>query len=187
MSSVVRTPSVKQRRYSSRDKFRTALGLGTVFKDPDVIVARSHSHSRGPHTRQSIDTPVSRSTRRKHRKDRSKDVRDVSFLDPANDDNPDPNLGIERRESFVVVDSTVPMEAIPNQFRRPPVRMDAQDGPWSVSVAETPHDASSYSLYIKSELAFLITFLSSTSLGAAQCHSGVMIVGARSRLVSVSL
>jgi hypothetical protein len=33
---------------------------------------------------------------------------------------------------------------------RPPVRMDAQDGPWSISVAETPHDAQSYSLYIKS-------------------------------------
>ncbi|KAF7347299.1 hypothetical protein MVEN_01485200 [Mycena venus] len=33
--------------------------------------------------------------------------------------------------------------------RRPPVRMNAQDGPWSVSVAETPDDARSYSLYIK--------------------------------------
>jgi serum/glucocorticoid-regulated kinase 2 len=153
MSSVVRTPSAKQRRYSSRDKFRTALGLGTVFKDPDGLVSRSQSHSRGPHTRQSIDTPGSRSTRRKHRKDRSKNIRDLSFLDPA-DDNPDPNLGIERRDSFVVVDNTIPMEVIPNQPRRPPVRMDAQDGPWSVSVAETPHDARSYSLYIKSELRF---------------------------------
>jgi hypothetical protein len=35
--------------------------------------------------------------------------------------------------------------------RRPPVRIDAQEGPWSVSVAETPHDAHSYSIYIKSE------------------------------------
>jgi serine/threonine protein kinase len=33
--------------------------------------------------------------------------------------------------------------------RRPPVRIDAQEGPWSVSVAETPHDAHSYSIYIK--------------------------------------
>ncbi|KAF5346145.1 hypothetical protein D9758_009983 [Tetrapyrgos nigripes] len=32
--------------------------------------------------------------------------------------------------------------------RRPPVRVD-QDGPWSVSVAESPHDPRSYSLYIK--------------------------------------
>ena len=29
--------------------------------------------------------------------------------------------------------------------------MDNQDGPWSVSVAETPYDARSYSLYIKSK------------------------------------
>jgi len=35
--------------------------------------------------------------------------------------------------------------------------MDTQDGPWSVSVAETPYDARSYSLYIKSE-SFAITF-----------------------------
>ncbi|KIJ13756.1 hypothetical protein PAXINDRAFT_80186 [Paxillus involutus ATCC 200175] len=33
--------------------------------------------------------------------------------------------------------------------RRPPVRIDAQEGPWSISVAETPHDARSYSIYIK--------------------------------------
>jgi hypothetical protein len=30
--------------------------------------------------------------------------------------------------------------------------MDNQDGPWSVSVAESPYDARSYSLYIKSRL-----------------------------------
>ncbi|KAJ7201395.1 kinase-like protein [Mycena pura] len=34
-------------------------------------------------------------------------------------------------------------------IRRPPVRINAQDGPWSVSVAESPGDARSYSLYIK--------------------------------------
>ncbi|KAF9561633.1 hypothetical protein CPC08DRAFT_635234 [Agrocybe pediades] len=33
--------------------------------------------------------------------------------------------------------------------RRGPVRMDTQDGPWSVSVAENPYDSLSYSLYIK--------------------------------------
>ncbi|KAF9017976.1 kinase-like protein [Hymenopellis radicata] len=35
------------------------------------------------------------------------------------------------------------------QNRRAPVRIDAEDGPWSVSVAESPHDTRSYSLYIK--------------------------------------
>ncbi|EMD32664.1 hypothetical protein CERSUDRAFT_118690 [Gelatoporia subvermispora B] len=33
--------------------------------------------------------------------------------------------------------------------RRVPFRVDGQDGPWAVSVAETPHDSTSYSLYIK--------------------------------------
>ncbi|KAJ7762342.1 kinase-like protein [Mycena maculata] len=37
----------------------------------------------------------------------------------------------------------------PATARRPPVRMNPQDGPWSVSVAETPDDPRSYSLYIK--------------------------------------
>lgn len=34
-----------------------------------------------------------------------------------------------------------------------------QDGPWSVSVAETPYDTHSFSLYIKSECLYLV-FLS---------------------------
>ncbi|KAF8910199.1 hypothetical protein CPB84DRAFT_1673057 [Gymnopilus junonius] len=38
---------------------------------------------------------------------------------------------------------------IPSSSRRGPVRMDTQDGPWSVSVAENPYDSLSYSLYIK--------------------------------------
>ncbi|KAJ6604978.1 hypothetical protein B0H10DRAFT_2077512 [Mycena sp. CBHHK59/15] len=54
---------------------------------------------------------------------------------------------------FVFVDGNIPtdpntMDQV-NTTRRPPVRMNAQDGPWSVSVAETPDDARSYSLYIK--------------------------------------
>lgn len=40
---------------------------------------------------------------------------------------------------------------------RRPLRLD-QDGPWSVSVAENPDDARSYSLYIKS--AFVISIAS---------------------------
>ncbi|KAH6911129.1 AGC/AGC-unique protein kinase [Coprinopsis sp. MPI-PUGE-AT-0042] len=41
------------------------------------------------------------------------------------------------------VDTNIPAN------RRQPVRMDGQDGPWAVSVAESPHDSRSYSLYIK--------------------------------------
>lgn len=38
------------------------------------------------------------------------------------------------------------------QPRRKPLRMDAQDGPWSISVAENPSDTKSYSIYIQSKL-----------------------------------
>lgn len=31
------------------------------------------------------------------------------------------------------------------------MRLDAEDGLWAISVAETPYDARAYSLYIKSE------------------------------------
>jgi serum/glucocorticoid-regulated kinase 2 len=49
-------------------------------------------------------------------------------------------------------------------IRRPPVRIDAQEGPWSVSVAETPHDAHSYCIYIKSECpSYLPLFLHSSA------------------------
>lgn len=36
-----------------------------------------------------------------------------------------------------------------NLPRRAAMRVETQEGPWSVSVAESPHDARSYSLYIK--------------------------------------
>ncbi|KAK7063688.1 hypothetical protein R3P38DRAFT_2674852 [Favolaschia claudopus] len=67
--------------------------------------------------------------RRKLRAHRAGPVQDFVFVDDANIPT-DPNT-------------------MDNASRRPPVRMNAQDGPWSVSVAETPHDARSYSLYIK--------------------------------------
>ncbi|PPR05115.1 hypothetical protein CVT24_010090 [Panaeolus cyanescens] len=52
---------------------------------------------------------------------------------------------------------------LPSSSRRGPVRMDNQDGPWSVSVAETPDDSRSYSLYVKSEF-FSVSLYFSESL-----------------------
>ncbi|KZS93531.1 hypothetical protein SISNIDRAFT_474447 [Sistotremastrum niveocremeum HHB9708] len=43
--------------------------------------------------------------------------------------------------------------------RRTPLRMDAQDGPWSVSVAASPHDSKSFSIYITSPLPSFSLFL----------------------------
>ncbi|EIN14271.1 hypothetical protein PUNSTDRAFT_80494 [Punctularia strigosozonata HHB-11173 SS5] len=39
--------------------------------------------------------------------------------------------------------------AVQKSSRRAPLRMDAQDGPWSVSVADNPYDKGSYNIYIK--------------------------------------
>ncbi|KAJ4470908.1 hypothetical protein J3R30DRAFT_3531778 [Lentinula aciculospora] len=58
-------------------------------------------------------------------------------------------LTFEEPESTVFIDREMlknHMDTAPS--RRGPVRID-QDGPWSVSVAESPHDSRSYSLYIK--------------------------------------
>lgn len=44
--------------------------------------------------------------------------------------------------------------APPRAMRRHPLRIDVQEGPWTISVAETPHDARSYSIYIKSAFIF---------------------------------
>ncbi|KAJ3875167.1 hypothetical protein F5051DRAFT_414837 [Lentinula edodes] len=59
-------------------------------------------------------------------------------------------LTFEEPESTVFIDREMlknhHMDTAPS--RRGPVRID-QDGPWSVSIAESPHDSRSYSLYIK--------------------------------------
>jgi hypothetical protein len=69
-------------------------------------------------------------------------------------------------QDFVFIDDEKNIPTDPNTMdaastRRPPVRMNPQDGPWSVSVAETPGDDRSYSLYIKSE--FLLVYRATES------------------------
>lgn len=65
---------------------------------------------------------------------------------------------------------------LPTSLRRGAIRMD-QDGPWSVSVAETPYDAYSFSLYIKSEFHRLFLLL---SLSMAPRHLFCVILPALS-------
>lgn len=64
------------------------------------------------------------------------------------------------REAILVADDTPPdahapqtMTTLPARNGGTPVRMDTQDGPWSISVAEAPHDPSSYCLYVKCEFS----------------------------------
>ena len=87
------------------------------------------------------------STRRRRRKSReSQSIISLSFFEP---------------DSTVHVENVPPppspqvMTATPERRSRPSrrqvLRVDAQDGPWTVSVAENPHHQSSYTLYVKSE------------------------------------
>lgn len=133
---------------TSKKKFKTVLGLGNpVFKDDTVVPDHKLGQARRPNylTRRSADGARSHSQKRKQRHGRSS-VADTSFFEPdailipSPDENTNPIPSIENMKP---IDMNTP--------RRPPVRMDAQAGRWSVSVAETPHDARSYSLYIKSE------------------------------------
>jgi serum/glucocorticoid-regulated kinase 2 len=152
MPSLVRSSSSKPHRYqpSSKDKFRTVLGLGPVFKHPNPTVPHPHPGGHNSaYSRKSIDTPRSYKAKRKHKVERAS-VTDRSFFGlTAETTGVISNEDHETSESFIVIDNMKRFEA--NNSRRPPVRMDAQDGPWSVSVAETPYDAQSFSLYIKSE------------------------------------
>lgn len=139
---------------ASKKNLKTVLGLGaTVFKDdtaaqlsPSAKPTPPTARRQNTFTRKSIDTARSYSQRRKQRQERS-NVSDTCFFEPdaivipSSDETTDPIPTLENKMKNIDA----------NTSRRPPVRMDAQDGPWSVSVAETPHDARSYSLYIKSE------------------------------------
>jgi len=154
MPNLVPPLSSKPQRHhpSSKDKFRSALGLGAVFKDPAFLAPYPLPQRRDPHTRNSADIPRSYQVNRQHKADLSS-VTDRSPLAPANIPTGTFSNGeLNTSEYFLILDDMKHIDANHSrQSRRPPVRMDAQDGPWSVSVAETPYDARSYSLYIKSE------------------------------------
>jgi hypothetical protein len=137
---------------ASKKKFKTVLGLGNP-KD-DTVGGHQVGQPRRPNylTRRSTDAARSYNKKRKQRHDRSS-VTDTSFFEPGAIIIPstaDNSAPIPSVENMKPIDMNTP--------RRPPVRMDAQDGPWSVSVAETPHDARSYSLYIKSEFHLSVIF-----------------------------
>lgn len=147
MLSVLRSASPVPQQQSlnehSRIKFSNILGFGTLHKD---LTAASSQHSvsatngQVAHslTRQSVDVVPRHITLKKNRRDRSS-VAEVSFADKHSAlaptcSNPTPTAQSPRMTT-----------------RRVPIRVDGQDGPWTVSVAETPHDVSSYSLYIRSQ------------------------------------
>jgi len=160
-SAVHPTSLQKSHVIPAKKKFRTVLGA--VFKDSDSDTQVTPTAAVGRNVtfaRKSIDTARSYNYRRKHRTDRSS-VADTSFFQPKSTNNTAHSHNqapvIDTSDNMKTFDTTRPRPS----SRRPPVRMDAQDGPWSISVAETPHDSRSYSLYIKSEFFnYYVYFLS---------------------------
>ena len=141
MPSVTRpAPSKSNVSTIPKQNLKSVFGFGTVFnKPPHPSLSTTPNYT----TRKSVDTARSYKQRRRQRADRSS-ITEASFYTA---DSAVPSIPIAMKNFD-------PANARP--LRRPPVRIDAQEGPWSVSVAETPHDASSYSLYIKSESSLLV-------------------------------
>lgn len=153
MTSILRPASPqKSNVISPKQKFRT---VQTVFGFRPLY-SRDSSDTDAQATnptfsRNSIDT-ASYSAKRKSREGRLS-VSNIAFFEQYSNTN---KTSTSHKPSIPIVDLTgedmkTLDAAFNNQARRAPVRMDNHDGPWSVSVAETPHDSSSYSLYIKSK------------------------------------
>ena len=153
MLGVLRTAAPQQHTPSDtqRVKFRTVLGFGALNKDSESSQikpsAAQPSQSRS-FSRRSVDV-VSGSLKRQHRRNQSS-VADPSFF------TPDEPLSADSTSQSSDMPS-IRNPAVQSQpTRRIPVRAENQDGPWTVSVAETPHEPNSYSIYIKSECLSVI-------------------------------
>lgn len=138
MPSDVKTPAgTPPNSPPEKPKFRTVLGLASPSKPSFAALHSPDEHSVTP-PRPGPDAVATANQRRKGSKakpDRNGAADDAFFevLDPKQA-------------------SPANLKNEPLPTRRAPLRMDAQDGPWSVSVAEHPHDKRLYTLYIKSEL-----------------------------------
>ena len=153
MLGVLRTAAPQQHTPSDtqRVKFRTVLGLGTLNKDSELSRRKSSattSTQSRSFSRRSVDV-VSGSLKRQHRRNQSSVV-DPSFFTP---DVPASAESTAQPSDMPTIRNSV-VQSQPT--RRIPVRAENQDGPWTVSVAETPHEPNSYSIYIKSECLSVI-------------------------------
>ncbi|KAA1477263.1 kinase-like protein [Dentipellis sp. KUC8613] len=154
MPSVRRGHAQQQSLNLPAHKFRTVLGIAALRPDPDDTTSDSDTAPPANPSliRRSVDLVGSYASHKKHKHTARKSIADASFFEPI---------------STVIIDSAPPppnpitmKEPVPDNHnrnhtpqsrpaRRPVLRMDAQDGPWSVSVAENPGDSTSYSLYVK--------------------------------------
>ena len=126
---------------------RTVLGISNIlFHRSDNSQVRSNTALAKPPlpARRSLST-----RRRRNPRAEIQNINTLSFLEV------DSTVHVENSSpSPSISDMTASQERQPRPARRQVLRVDAQDGPWTVSVAENHHRPSSYTLYVKSEYPF---------------------------------
>lgn len=151
---------------SPRVKFATALGFASARKEPVTAAAGpSRPTDDGAYlsfTRRSVDIVTGYSAKRRQRRERSS-VTDSSLFDP------DP----QAHTATPATSSAMPGKNISSPVISVRRLHRVEEGPWTISVAETPHDPSSYSLYIKSECGSCLSTLHEVCVvmsQLAECH-----------------
>lgn len=154
MVSVLRTAAPVQQPLSEaspKAKLKTILGRGAQTKavDPSAVQRSSALERSHPSlSRRSVDTITDWQVKTKKSKAERPSTPDISFFEQD---------VVTVTKPSNVPDNEMKNGIAPRPSQRRPFRIDGQDGPWTISVAETPHDASSYSLYVKSESYYMLT------------------------------
>ena len=136
-------PSRRSLSPSKKTGPRTVLGISNIlFHRPDNSPVRSQPPPAA--ARRSLST-----RRRRNPRAETQNINTLSFLEF------DSTIHIENTPPSPSISAmTAAQERQARPARRQVLRVDAQDGPWTVSVAENPHRPSSYTLYVKSECPF---------------------------------
>lgn len=149
-------------RGDSKKNFKSVLGFASFNRSRSSV---DSCLPRQP-SRISLDTTRSFQNKRKSRQEHP------SVTDASSDSLSSPHHAYQDHIQDHKHDSNNPVRSMKSidtahtrPIRRPPVRLDLQEGPWSVSVAETPHDAHSYSIYIKSEFPSCLPLFLHFSVG----------------------
>ncbi len=145
MLSVLRSAPPQQSPVEpQRVKFTPPFGLGGTRKDPArKSPTTADGRARHSFTRQSVDIVTGYSAKRRQRR-----VCSVLPIRSLFDNRPEARL---ERPHTPTSSFTMPGRNIVASQPMSGRRTRLEDGPWAISAAETPHDPSSYSLYIKSE------------------------------------
>jgi len=138
-------PSPQIASPSKKRSPRTVLGLSNILLHrPDNSQVRSRPTLPKPPV--SVRASLSPRRRRKPRAE-IQNINTLSFFES------DSTVHVENTPSPSSPVMTATQERQPRPARRQVLRVDAQDGPWTVSVAEN-HHPSSYTLYVKSKCPF---------------------------------